>query len=128
MLKCPKKLNKNVYIDISFKRLCKAFNDIQIKWIRYLCFIQKSTWYKHQVVLSSVSVTCLPNKRRNLQFDLIIIKVALQRLLLQRMYNWPWPPRHSKSVKISTSALFAPKKIAQKTRKPVGYKIRDKTP
>ena len=36
--------------------------------------------------------------------------------------------RHSKSVKISTSAHFAPKKIAQKTRKPVGYKIRDKTP
>ena len=35
--------------------------------------------------------------------------------------------RHSKSVKISTSALFA-QKIAQKTRKPVAYKIRDKTP
>ena len=36
--------------------------------------------------------------------------------------------RHSKSVKISTSALFAPKKLHKKTRKPVSYKIRDKTP
>ena len=35
--------------------------------------------------------------------------------------------RHSKSVKISTSALFA-QKNSTKTRKPVGYKIRDKTP
>ena len=46
---------------------------------------------------------------------------------VEKMPNRSLLTRHSKSVKISMNALFA-QKIAQKTRKPVGYKIRDKTP